>query len=80
MTAGHPETVAGGPAGLSQQRLELGEGLIDGIEVGAVGQPVEQLGLLVFDRLRMPATLRQGKVSMTTISPGLKVGARMCST
>jgi hypothetical protein len=47
---GVPETVACPLARLSQQRLEFGEGLFDGIEIRAVGRQVEQPGLAVFDR------------------------------
>jgi hypothetical protein len=46
---GVPETGACSLTRFSQQRLKFGK-LFDGIEVGAVGRQVEQLGLSVFDR------------------------------
>jgi hypothetical protein len=48
---GIPEPVACPLAHLSQQRLELGEGLFDRIKVGAVRRQVEQPGIPAFDRL-----------------------------
>jgi hypothetical protein len=72
---GVPETVACPLARFSQQRLEFGKGLFDGIEIGAVGRQVEQLGLAVFDRFPNAGDLVTGQ--MTTMSPGLR--ARICS-
>jgi hypothetical protein len=37
-----PETIDGSLGGLAQQRLELGEGLFDRIEVRRVGRQVEK--------------------------------------
>jgi hypothetical protein len=39
---GVPEAIDGGFGGLAQQRLQLGKGVLDGIEVTAVGRKVEQ--------------------------------------
>ena len=43
------ERVQGSGGSLSQQSFELGEELFDGIEVGAVGRQVSQLGAGSFD-------------------------------
>jgi hypothetical protein len=41
---GLPEAFDGSLGGLSQQRLELGESVLDGIEVRAVGREIEKAG------------------------------------
>jgi hypothetical protein len=46
-----PETLAGALGGLAQYRLELGEGLLNGIEVRAVGRQVDEPSALRCDRL-----------------------------
>ena len=46
---GPPEVVDGSGGGLSQEGLELGEGLFDWIEVGGIGWQVEQEGAGHFD-------------------------------
>ena len=48
---GVPKTADGSFGGLAQQRLELREGHLDGIEVGAVGRKVAQLGAGRFELL-----------------------------
>jgi hypothetical protein len=60
--AGVPEPVACPLARFSQQRLELGKGLFDGIEVGAVGRQVEHLSLAVFDRFPDAGDLVAGPI------------------
>ena len=62
MGDGVPETVACPLARFSQQRLEFGKGLFDGIEIGAVGRQVEQLGLAVFDRFPNAGDLVTGQI------------------
>ena len=47
---------------LSEQRLEFGEGLLDGIEVGAVGRQINQFGSHALDRLPDPGHLVAGQV------------------
>ena len=51
MGDGIPEAIAGALSGLSEQRLEFGESLLDRIEIRTVGRQVEQLGAAAFDRL-----------------------------
>ena len=74
------ERVEGSRGMLSHMGLELGEGIFDRIEVGTVGRQVEQLGAAGLDGLLTPATLWAGRLSMTTISPGRRVGTSICST
>jgi hypothetical protein len=66
---GVPETIACPLARFSQQRLEFGKGLFDGIEIGAVGRQVEQLGLSVFDRFPNAGSMspRCGSLSPTNL-------------
>ena len=59
---GVPESVARTLACLSEQRLEFGEGLLDGIEVGAVGRQINQFGSHALDRLPDPGHLVAGQV------------------
>jgi hypothetical protein len=59
---GVPETIACPLAHCSQQRLEFGKGLFEGIEIGAVGRQVEQLGLAVFDRFLDAGHLMTGQI------------------
>src|SRR3954462_14379106 len=47
---------------LSEQRLEFGESLLDGIEVGAVGRQINQIGSHALDRLPDPGHLVAGQV------------------
>lgn len=49
--AGVPEGASGSLGGLAQQRLELGEGLFDGVEVGTVGREVAQVRTRRLDHL-----------------------------
>ncbi len=60
---------------LAQKRFELREGLLDRVQVGAVGRQVEDLGAAGGDDLADPATLWAGKLSSTTTSPRRRVGA-----
>jgi hypothetical protein len=47
---GLPEGFAGALCRLAQRRLELGESLLDWVEVGAVGRQVDELCALRLDR------------------------------
>src|SRR4051812_15176204 len=59
---GVPESVARTLACLSEQRLEFGESLLDGIEVGAVGRQINQFGSHALDCLPDPGHLVAGQV------------------
>lgn len=85
---GGPEIVDGAGGDLSQQRLELGEGHLDGVEVGRIGRREEQAGAGASDRLVDAGDLvarevvpppALAKAPMTTISPGRSCGASTCS-
>jgi len=78
---GPPEVVDGSGSGFAREGFELGEGLFDGIEVGGVGrQAPAVLMALRLMALRTPSTLCLGRLSMMTMSPGLKLGTRTGST
>ena len=47
---GVPQAVDGALGGLAQEGLELGEGLLDRVEIGRVGRQVTQLGAARLDR------------------------------
>ena len=59
---GGPQAVDGALGGLAQKRLELGEGLLDRIEVGGVGRQVAQLGAVGLDRLADAGDLVGGEI------------------
>jgi len=44
------EGVEGSRRGFAQERFQLGEPLLDRVEIGAVGRQVEQTGASAFDR------------------------------
>jgi len=46
-----PQTLAGAPGGLAQRRLAFAEGLLDGVEVWAIGRQVNELSAGRRDRL-----------------------------
>ncbi len=62
MADGVPEAIDGGFSGLAQQRLELGEGVLDGIEVRAVGRKVEQMRPCCFDGLAHRGAFVAGQI------------------
>jgi hypothetical protein len=63
--------------GVAQQMLELGEDLLDRVEVGRVFGQEEQLGSGAADRLANGGSLVVlARLSMTTMSPGRKPGRR----
>ena len=51
---GGPKAVDGSLGGLAQERLELGEGVLDRIEVGRVGRQVEEVRARRLDHLPRP--------------------------
>jgi predicted GNAT family N-acyltransferase len=77
---GRPELLLGPRRGLAQQRLELGEQLLDRVEVGRVRRQVEERGAGRGDRLADAIDLVRREMSSTTTSPGASAGARNCST
>jgi hypothetical protein len=75
------ETLAGALGGLAQNRFELGEGLLDRVEVGAVGWQVDEPGALRGDRFGDAAAISWLlKSSSRTVSSGRSVGSSICST
>jgi hypothetical protein len=60
--------------GLAQRRLELGEGLLDRVEVGAVGWQVDELGACAAIASAMPAILSLLRLSSGAKSFGRSVG------
>ena len=65
---------------LTQKRLERGEGVLDRVEVGAVGGQVDQAGAGCLDRGANGCLLWLPRLSMRTVSPGASCGTRTCST
>ncbi len=57
MADGGPEVLLGACGGLFEEGLELGEGHLDGVEVGAVGGQVKQLGACGLDGCPDPGEL-----------------------
>ena len=60
--------------------LELGEDLLDGVEVGGVFRQEEELAPTVRMARRIVCPLWLPRLSMTTMSPGRRVGTRTSST
>lgn len=60
----------------SQMRLKLGEGHLDGIEVGAVGRKEQETGTCGFDAARTAGALWLDRLSMMTTLPGESSGTR----
>jgi hypothetical protein len=65
---------------LPEQRLELGKELLDRIEIWAVRREIADVAPAAAIASRIPLTLWLGRLSMMTMSPGDKLGARNCST
>ena len=57
-----PEAVDGALGRLAQERLQLGEGVLDRVEVGRVGREVEQARAGCLDQLSHPRPLVAGQV------------------
>jgi hypothetical protein len=66
--------------GLSQQSLELGEDLLDGVEVGEYLGRKTRRAPTARMAFRTPFPLWEPRLSRITASPGLRVGTRNCST
>src|SRR5215211_7688030 len=56
------ERLAGARPGSAQQRLELGEGFFDGVEIGRVGRQVQKLAAPPLDELAHPGAFVSGEV------------------
>lgn len=67
-------------SGFAHQVLELGEDLLDRIEIGAVRRQEQEPGASATIALRMAGRLWLLRLSMMTTSPGESVGTRHCST
>jgi hypothetical protein len=78
-TNGLPECLLGTGGCLVQQRLELGEKLLDRVEVGPIGGRRISVTPVASMSARAAVLLCGGKLSMITTSPGPIVGARTCS-
>ncbi len=78
LSDGIPESVAGSGGGLSEQRLESGEGLLDRVEVWGVGRRVQELAPTALNASRTLPTLWLERLSITTTSLRLSEGARNC--
>ena len=61
---------------LAQMRLEFAEGQFDWVEVRRILRKINQRSARSFDGLRDAG----GRLSMSTISPRLRVGTRHCFT
>ena len=66
--------------GFAQMGFELCEGLLDRVEIRAVGRKVEQPAPAASIASCTPATLWAGKLSMTTMSSGCSTGMRVSLT
>ena len=74
------ERLAGTRPGPPQERLELGKRFFYGVEVRRVGRQVEKLAAPTFYELPDPRALVEERLSITTICPSFKAGAKTCST
>jgi len=63
---GRPELVFAAGGGFAEQGLELGEDLLDGVQIGAVGRQVENGGTGGSDRLAEGASTPAAVVEATT--------------
>ena len=71
----------GSGGSFSQEVLELGKDLLDGVQVGRVFRQEEELGSGGADELaRTTLPLWLPRLSMMTMSPGRSVGTRTFST
>jgi len=62
LTDGLPQDVASARGGLAQRRFELGEGLFDWVEIGAVGRQVDELGTLRDDCFENAGSLMAAQI------------------
>ena len=75
-TAGVGDAFVTSRPDLSQQGLELGEDLFDGVEVGGVFRQEYQAGSDIPDCLAHRLSLWDPRLSRMTTSPGFSVGTR----
>lgn len=74
-----PRILNGMFLGITQEGLELGEALIDRIEVGGVRRQEEELGTRgEYGGAEGPSLVP--RLSMMTTAPDLRVGTRNCQT
>jgi hypothetical protein len=76
---GAPQALDGSLRRLSQQRLKLCEGVLDGIEVGAVWREVEEARAGAFNQFPHFRPLWLDRLSMITLSPLRGSGTRTLS-
>ncbi len=75
------EGVDGPGSGFAQVRFELGVGVLDRIEIRRIGRQQQEAGAAGFEStVRTAAPLCAGRLSITTMSPGSRVGTNTCST
>jgi len=77
---GVADGVLGPGGGLSEPVFELGEELLDRVEVGRVFRKQEEVRAAPRMAWRTAALLCEPRLSMTTTSPGRRVGTRTRST
>ena len=66
--------------GIAHPVLDLGEGLLDRVEVGEYGGRYQSLAPAARIIWRTAADLWEPRLSMTTMSPGSSTGTICCST
>jgi hypothetical protein len=66
LTDGLPERLDGAAGGSAEQRLEVGEGLLDRVQIRAVGRQVEQLRPGRLDRCAHARDLVRAEVAAAT--------------
>ena len=71
---GLPELVYGARGGFSQGGLELGEGHLDGVEVGRIGRQIQQAGARVLNALAHALDLVRGQIVHDNDIAGLEFG------
>lgn len=79
---GRPERVAGAGCDPSEERLELSEGIFDGVEVGAVGGGGRKRSSAPAGSkaCRMATPLWLPRLAMISTSPGRRVGTSIFRT
>ena len=66
--------------GVAEQRFELSEDLFNRVEIGRIRRQEAQRGPRSLKGLRTAGPLWLLRLSIMTISPGVRVGSRHCST
>jgi hypothetical protein len=75
-----PEILARGRRSRSQQRLQLGEQLLNWVEIRTVGRKIQDACPDGSDCLGNSGNLVRAEISITTTSRGASAGGRNCST